>query len=149
MRHWSKKCFFLCVQTGFVNQMFGDFVKISNFTDSSHAIAAWDAEFSRFCLAIINIPPTKQISAVATSPLALRWVCDSPRTGCARTTTIYIYIWTNNNRVIAAHDLYCCLLPQCEALRTCRSGFSDRNSARTPGHWKNRWSSSRCLSAVA
>jgi len=25
--------------------------------------------------------------------------------------------------VIAAHDLYCCLLPQCEALRTCRSGF--------------------------
>ena len=26
-------------------------------------------------------------------------------------------------REIAAHDLYCCLLPQCEALRTCRSGF--------------------------
>jgi len=25
--------------------------------------------------------------------------------------------------VIAAHDLYCCLLPQCEALHTCRSGF--------------------------
>ena len=25
--------------------------------------------------------------------------------------------------MIAAHDLYCCLLPQCEALRTCRSGF--------------------------
>jgi len=25
--------------------------------------------------------------------------------------------------VIAAHDLYCCLLPQCQALRTCRSGF--------------------------
>jgi len=21
------------------------------------------------------------------------------------------------------HDLYCCLLPRCEALRTCRSGF--------------------------
>jgi len=35
---------------------------------------------------------------------------------------------TSNNRVIAAHDLYCCLLPQCEALRICRSGFSDRNS---------------------
>ena len=32
---------------------------------------------------------------------------------------------TSNNRVIsiAAHDFYCCLLPQCEALRTCRSGF--------------------------
>ena len=25
--------------------------------------------------------------------------------------------------MIAVHDLYCCLLPQCEALRTCRSGF--------------------------
>jgi len=30
---------------------------------------------------------------------------------------------TSNNRVIAARDLYCCLLPQCEALHTCRSGF--------------------------
>ena len=27
------------------------------------------------------------------------------------------------SRMIAAHDLYCYLLPQCEALRTCRSGF--------------------------
>ena len=26
-------------------------------------------------------------------------------------------------RGIAPHDLYCCLLPQCEALRTCRSDF--------------------------
>ena len=30
---------------------------------------------------------------------------------------------TSSNRVIAVHDLYCCLLPQCKALRTCRSGF--------------------------
>jgi len=30
---------------------------------------------------------------------------------------------TSNNRVIAACDLYCCLLPQCEALSTCRSAF--------------------------
>ena len=36
----------------------------------------------------------------------------------------YIYVArTSNNREIAAHDLYCCLLPQCEALLTCRSGF--------------------------
>jgi len=28
--------------------------------------------------------------SVATSPVALRWMCDSPRTGCARRTTIYI-----------------------------------------------------------
>jgi len=26
-------------------------------------------------------------------------------------------------RVIMACELYCCLLPQCEALRICRSGF--------------------------
>jgi len=25
--------------------------------------------------------------------------------------------------VIMACELYCCLLPQCEALRSCRSGF--------------------------
>jgi len=41
----------------------------------------------------------------------------------------YIYVArTSNNRVIAARELYCCLLPHCEALRTCRSGFSDRNT---------------------
>jgi len=30
---------------------------------------------------------------------------------------------TSNNRVITACDLYFCLLPECEALRTCPSGF--------------------------
>jgi len=30
---------------------------------------------------------------------------------------------TSNNKVISLGDLYCCLLPRCEALRTCRSGF--------------------------
>jgi len=30
---------------------------------------------------------------------------------------------TSNNRVISSGDLYCCLLPQCAALRTSRSGF--------------------------
>jgi len=36
----------------------------------------------------------------------------------------YVYVArTSNNRVIAAHDLCCCLLPEFEALRTCRSGF--------------------------
>jgi len=30
---------------------------------------------------------------------------------------------TSNNRVISSGELYCCLLPQCEALRTCLSGF--------------------------
>jgi len=36
----------------------------------------------------------------------------------------YVYVArTSNNRVISSGDLYCCLLPRCEALRTCRSGF--------------------------
>jgi len=42
---------------------------------------------------------------------------------CAKNNT-HIYVTrTSNNRVIVARDLYCCLLPQCEALRVCRSGF--------------------------
>ena len=36
----------------------------------------------------------------------------------------YMYVTrTNNNRAIAAHDLYCCSLSQCEALLASRSGF--------------------------
>ena len=36
----------------------------------------------------------------------------------------YLYVArTRNNRVISSGELYCCLLLQCEALRTCRSGF--------------------------
>jgi len=42
---------------------------------------------------------------------------------CAKNNTRTYVARTTNNRVIAAHDLYCCLLPQCEALRTCYSGF--------------------------
>ena len=85
---------------------------------------------------------------VATSPLVLRWMGDSPRTDCAwRTTPTYkwheqaiiklswcvssvdtnMWMTERNNqhtqRVIVACDHYCCLLPQCKALRTCRLGF--------------------------
>jgi len=36
----------------------------------------------------------------------------------------HIYVTRiSNNRVITAHDLCYCSLPQCEPLRTCRSGF--------------------------
>ena len=36
----------------------------------------------------------------------------------------HIYVaQTSNRTVIMACDLHCCLLPQCEALCTCRSGF--------------------------
>ena len=52
-------------------------------------------------------------------------MCDSPWTGCAWRTTPYIYVArTSNNRVIMACESYCCLLAQCEALRTCRSGLT-------------------------
>jgi len=42
---------------------------------------------------------------------------------CANNNTHIYVAWRSNNRVVVARDLYCCLLPQCEALRTCRSGF--------------------------
>ena len=47
----------------------------------------------------------------------------SPRTGCARRIKYMYVARTSNNRVISSGDLYCCLLPRCEALRICRSGF--------------------------
>jgi len=46
---------------------------------------------------------------------------------CAKKSTHMQVARTCNNRVIAAHDLYCCWLPQCEVLRTCRSGFPVRS----------------------
>ena len=71
------------------------------------------------------ILPLGEIWLLVLQPLVvLRWLCDSPRTGCAWRTTPYIYVaQTSNNRVIMACELYCCLLPQCEALRICRSEF--------------------------
>jgi len=51
----------------------------------------------------------------------------------------YIYAErTSNNRVIAARELYCCLLPRCEALRECRSGFSDCNKGKLCFHGKRK-----------
>ena len=35
----------------------------------------------------------------------------------------WLYFLMLTARVISSGDLYCCFLPQCEALRTCRSGF--------------------------
>ena len=55
-------------------------------------------------------------------------MCDSTRTGCVRSTTD-MYTWREQAiiREIATHGLYCCMLLQCETLRTCCSGFSNRN----------------------
>ena len=50
---------------------------------------------------------------------------------------------TSNSRVISSGDLYYCLLPQCETLWTCRSGFAlvlcqgCENHARCSLHKKN------------
>ena len=57
----------------------------------------------------------------------LRWCCiDCVITTngmCVKNNTIMYVARTSNNRVISSGDLYCCLLPRCKALRTCRSGF--------------------------
>jgi len=46
-------------------------------------------------------------TAVATSPVVLRWLCDSPRMGCAWRIKPYIYVVrTSNNRVIVACNLW-------------------------------------------
>jgi len=42
---------------------------------------------------------------------------------CVKNNTIMYVARTSINRVNSSGDLYCCLLPQCEALRTCHSGF--------------------------
>ena len=99
------------------------------------------------------------IGTVASSLLALHWMCDSPWTGCVqRTTPIYkwreqaiiewsrwsdlgewpitllvnvvnswLYVLMVLMRVISLGELYCCLLPQCAALRTMWLGLSNRN----------------------
>ena len=61
------------------------------------------------------------ITDVATPRVALRWICDSPRTGCER--TIPIYKWRKQAIIKWSRRVCCCLLPQCEALRTCCSDF--------------------------
>jgi len=42
---------------------------------------------------------------------------------CAMSNTQTYVTWTSNNRVISSGDLNYCLLPQCEALHTCRWSF--------------------------
>jgi len=42
---------------------------------------------------------------------------------CMKNNTTTYVARTSNSKRDCEHDLYCCLLPRCEALRTCRSGF--------------------------
>jgi len=60
---------------------------------------------------------------VATSQFMLRWQVRFTQMGCAQRET-HNYMWREQvNKVISSGDLYYCLLPQCEALRGCRSRF--------------------------
>jgi len=43
---------------------------------------------------------------------------------CAKNNNIYAWHEQAIIREIATHDLYCCLLPRCEVLHTCRSAFA-------------------------
>jgi len=51
----------------------------------------------------------------------------------AKNSTCTYVALTSNHRVSTTCDFYCCLLPQCEALRACRSG-----SAIMAGAYKHR-----------
>jgi len=42
---------------------------------------------------------------------------------CAKNKNMYAWSKQAIKIEIATHDLYCCLLPPCEALHTCHSGF--------------------------
>ena len=61
---------------------------------------------------------------------------------CAKSNTQIYVTWTSNNRVTSSGDLYCCLLPQCETLRTFRSSFMITTQEiyflvfRMPNAWK-------------
>jgi len=42
---------------------------------------------------------------------------------CVKNNTIICVARASNSKRDCEHDLYCCLLPRREAVRTCRSGF--------------------------
>ena len=111
--------------------------KMAKFSKMANSVFSWPAQLKNG--QIFRNWLWNGQSGVATSPVVLRWLCDSPRMGCAWRTTPYVYVArTSNNRVIMACELYCCLLPQCEALRTCRSGFPIATLATMLySHWPN------------
>ena len=116
--------------------------------------SVFNAVAKSFCNPVIP-PASMPCTTVATSLVVLRWLCDSPRMGCAwRITPLWMWCeqaiiewsrWSDlgewpltmlvnlvnswlclrmvTTRVISSGDLYCCLLPRCEALRTCHLGF--------------------------
>jgi len=53
---------------------------------------------------------------------------------CVKNNTIYMSREQAIIREIATHDPYCCLLPRCQALRTCRSRFPIATISRDRKH---------------
>ena len=58
----------------------------------------------------------------------LRWCCidcviHHEQRMCVKNNTIMYVERASNRKRDCKHDLYCCLLPRCEALCICRSGF--------------------------
>jgi len=51
---------------------------------------------------------------------------------CVKNNTIIYVAQATNSKRDWEHDLHCCLLPRCEALCTCRSGFSIATEKSTP-----------------
>ena len=55
---------------------------------------------------------------------------------CAKNNTHIYVVQISNNRMIAVDELCCCLLPQCEALHTCRSAQAFRSQHHHQYTWK-------------
>jgi len=87
--------------------------------DSPQSFPSFDAMV--FNLGVAN----RYFMYAALQPLRWRCVdCVIHHERDVREEQKYMYVArTSNNRVISSGDLYCCLLPRCKALRTCRSGF--------------------------
>ena len=96
-----------------------------------HSCWMWDKVF-KYGLADSYGPPYDvdfdfQPKKDSVRPLHWCWMCHSPQTGCAWRIAPTIYI-SGTNRVIVAHDLYCCLLLE----------LSDHNNSNL-AFWPSQW----------
>jgi len=75
----------------------------------------------------IHVPPGAYLPVCRVLLQPLQWCsvdCVINHERDVREEQKYMYVArTSNYRVISSGDIYCCLLPRCEDLRTCRSGF--------------------------
>ena len=80
------------------------------------------------CAGVLDIIKLTKIPLIYSVSLSIWGVLEiclgglSPPKPPWRRDCIYV-ARTSNNKMISSGELYCCLLPQCEALPTCRSGF--------------------------